>query len=73
LCGHLPEVLLARVMIYSALKKWELMAIVAGAAATAVASTDRSKSRWKNKTSEQQGKGSAPSRTFNRRSTNLMN
>src|SRR6266403_5650703 len=34
--------------------------------ATAVASTNRSKSRWKNKTSEQQGRGSAPSRTFNR-------
>src|SRR5882762_2714958 len=33
--------------------------------ATAVASTNRSKSRWKNKTSEQQGRGSAPSRTFN--------
>ena len=28
LCRHLPEVLIARVAIYSALKKWELMAIV---------------------------------------------
>src|SRR6266403_3938396 len=34
--------------------------------ATAVASTNRSKSRWKNKTSEQQGRGSAPGKTFNR-------
>jgi hypothetical protein len=35
------------------------------AAATAVATTDRSKSRWKNKTNEQQGRGSAPEKTFN--------
>ena len=28
-CRHLPEVLRARVVIYQALKKWELMAVVA--------------------------------------------
>jgi len=28
LCRHLPEVLIARVAIYCALKKWELMATV---------------------------------------------
>lgn len=28
-CRHLPEVLMARVAIYGALEKWELMAIVA--------------------------------------------
>ena len=27
-CRHLPEVLVARVAIYSALTKWELMAVV---------------------------------------------
>jgi hypothetical protein len=27
-CRHLPEVLIARIAIYCALKKWELMAIV---------------------------------------------
>lgn len=29
LCRHLPEVLMARVAIYGALEKWDLMAIVA--------------------------------------------
>jgi len=30
LCRHLPEVLFTRVVIYHALKKWDLMAAVAG-------------------------------------------
>jgi hypothetical protein len=35
------------------------------AAATAVASTDRSTSRWKTKSTSKKGRGSAPGKTFN--------
>jgi hypothetical protein len=41
------------------------------AAATAVASTDRSKSRWKTKTTSKKARGSAPGKTFNLRQQTL--
>jgi len=43
------------------------------AAATAVACTDRSKSRWKNKTNEQIRKSKHSRKKLQPRSTNLMN